>query len=139
MLVNTLPIRTRLDESADMAEIVTAVNRSARAAFAAVDIPYADLVNAVHGGRRPDADLVEVLFQLQEDPLAGVGLEDLEVSRLALDPGRAMFPLQVSVRDAGDHLHITFEITAERFSDAAAQRLLDDYIAALESLAALAP
>lgn len=137
MLVNTLPIRTDLTEAGDLHDVVTAVKRSTRQAFAAVDLPYADLVAAVHDGKRPGNELIEILFQLQEDPLAGIGLDDLEVERIPLDPGTGAFPLQVSVRDRGDDLHVTMEVTADLFSEDHAQGMLKGYVIALESIAAL--
>jgi amino acid adenylation domain-containing protein/non-ribosomal peptide synthase protein (TIGR01720 family) len=135
--VDMLPLRVRLAGNPTFRTLVRQVREAALGAYSHAEIPFEVLVKACGGervaGRRP---LVQVGLEL-ERAAADAGLEEVEVSTVALHTRRAKFDLEVRVVEDGRGGWLgRLYYDASLFLPATGARLLDDFAAVLEQAAA---
>lgn len=100
-LVNTLPIRVRLDPTRSFLELLGVVRQAALDAYAHQDLPFEKLVSLLGVERCPGVSpLVQVMFDFQNAPTPLGDAGSLRLEPLALSRGASQFDLSLLVFDA---------------------------------------
>ncbi|HEY7407080.1 MAG TPA: amino acid adenylation domain-containing protein [Gemmatimonadaceae bacterium] len=135
--VNTLVMRGDLSGDPTFRELLARTREAALGAYANQDIPFERIVDAVH----PERDLsrspiYQVLFILQNTPLAPLALSELTLRQLDVDAGAAKFDITLSLAaaDAGYTGHL--EYNTDLFDASTIERLAGHFVTMLEGVAA---
>ncbi|WP_405677488.1 amino acid adenylation domain-containing protein [Streptomyces sp. NBC_00868] len=151
-LVNTVPLRTRIEAAEPFTALLTRVRDGARLALDGAEVPFPALVELI----RPDRDqggrpLVRSLFSLQQAPgehaealvamATGQGgvpfsLGALDCSTLALPVGGSQFDLQLTLGEAGPGLAGAVRYDTDRYLPATAERFAAHFATLLAEIAA---
>ena len=128
--VNTMALRTQIDDAASFREYLREVRTTALDAYAHQDVPFETVVHAL----RPERDLghallFQVMFVLQ-DEAAGVSWReslqlpgvDAEMSVVRSDT--AKFDLTLEMEDGDEGLMASFEYNTDLFDDSTIERML---------------
>ncbi|MFT4065907.1 amino acid adenylation domain-containing protein [Paraburkholderia sp.] len=143
--VNTLIVRADLDGAQPFDAMLAGLHGRVLEAQAHQDVPFARLVEALAVERNLDSSpLFQVMFDLSVDAasVADAGMPDaahgLAVEAIVDVATTARFDLALNARDrgAGGAIDIALTYAKDRFVEATAQRMLDDYAALLEQIAA---
>ncbi len=125
---NTLALRLDLTGDPTFAELVGRVREVCLDAYRHQEVPFELLVEHLQPvrdlGRNP---LFQVIFALQNTPRPTPELTGLEVELLDVPTGTAKFDLTVSLWEAGDELHGTFEYSTDLFDGETVAHLVDDF------------
>ena len=135
--VNTLVLRTDLSDNPTFRELLGRVREVALGAYAHQDLPFEKLVEALH----PERDLsrnpmFQVMFILQNTPMATLELGGLTLNQLNVDWGIAMFDLTLSMRATEQGLMGFLEYNTDLFNAATISRMLDHFQTLLEGIVA---
>ncbi|MCU0509395.1 MAG: amino acid adenylation domain-containing protein, partial [Anaerolineae bacterium] len=137
--VNTVVVRGDLSGAPTFVELLARVRAAALAAFAHADAPFEAVVDALAPERdTSQSPVFQVMFLLQNAPLAIPPLPGLRVEPMDFDPGIENFDLTLAVRETGDALSLSVSYDTALFEAATIRRLLDGY-AALMAAALAAP
>ncbi|WP_208921561.1 non-ribosomal peptide synthetase [Streptomyces capitiformicae] len=151
-LVNTVPLRTRIEAAEPFTTLLTRVRDVVRHALDGADVPFPSLVELI----RPDRDqggrpLVRSLFSFQQAPgehaealvamatgQAGVpfGLGALDCSTLALPTGGSQFDLQLTLGERSGGLAGAVRYDTDRYLPATAERFAAHFVTLLAEIAA---
>ncbi|MCG6498018.1 non-ribosomal peptide synthetase [Kitasatospora sp. A2-31] len=151
-LVNTVPLRARIDAAEPFTALLARVRDDAGAALDGAEVPFPALVELV----RPDRDqggrpLVRSLFSLQQAPgghaeaLVAMAtgrdgvpftLGTLECSTLALPVGGSQFDLQLTLGAAAGGLAGSVRYDTDRYLPVSAERFAARFAALLAEIAA---
>ncbi|MEV6975746.1 amino acid adenylation domain-containing protein [Kitasatospora sp. NPDC093806] len=160
-LVNTVPLRARIEADEPFTGLLARVRDTARVALDGAEVPFPALVELV----RPDRDqagrpLVRSLFSLQQAPgghaealvamatgrdrvpfTLGAASADapagaLECSTLALPVGGSQFDLQLTLGAAGDGLVGSVRYDTDRYLPVTAERFAARFVTLLTEIAA---
>ncbi|HVT15727.1 MAG TPA: amino acid adenylation domain-containing protein, partial [Thermoanaerobaculia bacterium] len=128
LFVNTLVLRVDLTGSPSFGEVLRRLRETALDAFLHQDLPFERLVEEL----APERDLsrsplFEVLFILQDAPLAELRLPGLDLLQVPVDTGAAKFDLTLTLGASGGGFAGWLEYDAELFDAATAERLLAHY------------
>ncbi|WP_322029495.1 non-ribosomal peptide synthetase [Paraburkholderia sp. J76] len=140
--VNTLIVRADLDGAQPFGALLAALHDRVLEAQAHQDVPFARLVEALAVERNLDSSpLFQVMFDLSVDaPSAQLPerAHGLAVESIVDVATTARFDLALNARDRGTGGGIDFALTfaKDRFVEPTAQRMLADYVALLEQIAA---
>lgn len=138
--VNTLPIRTRLDQDLTIAELLARTRDNALNAYENQDLPFEKLVEKLMPRRsRSYPPLFQVMFILQNTPAAELRLPGLTAEILDIDPGVAKYDLTLSLKEQGDAITGGFEYNADLFELATVTRLTASYLNLLHALTTADP
>jgi acyl carrier protein len=132
--VNTLALRTDLTGDPSFRELLGRVRETALDAYAQQDVPFEKLVEAL----RPQRDLsrnpvFQVMFALQNAPLAPLRLRELQLRRVEVDRRTAQLDLSLHVATTADGLRGVFEYATDLFDAPTIRRMAGHYLALLES------
>ncbi|MEW1657081.1 amino acid adenylation domain-containing protein [Streptomyces sp. NPDC093707] len=136
--LNTLVVRCRPDDARTVAEAVAAVRDTVLDALAHQDLPFAELVRALHPERDPArTPLYQVMFDFHEEGRTGTALRgtDLEAFRAAWQSARTDLTFVVQ-RQADGALLGQVEYATALFDPATVERLAACWVRLLESFAA---
>ena len=135
--VNTLVMRGDLSGDPTFRELLARTREAALGAYANQDIPFERIVDAVH----PERDLsrspiFQVLFILQNTPIAPLALSELTLRQLDVDAGAAKFDITLSLvaGEAGYTGHL--EYNTDLFDAATIERMAGHFVTLLEGVAA---
>ncbi|TCP57970.1 amino acid adenylation domain-containing protein [Tumebacillus sp. BK434] len=122
--VNNVVLRADLSGTPSFREVLQRVKKSALAAFEHQEVPFEKLVEEL----QPERDLsvsplFQVLFVLQNAPLANLELKGLEWSLLDLHSGTAKFDLTLSMSETADGLQGELEYKTDLFERATMERM----------------
>ncbi|MFI0982045.1 amino acid adenylation domain-containing protein [Streptomyces sp. NPDC021093] len=151
-LVNTVPLRTRIETAEPFTALLTRVRDGARLALDGADVPFPALVELI----RPDRDqggrpLVRSLFSLQQAPgehaealvamATGQGgvpfaLGALDCSTLALPTGGSQFDLQLTLGESAAGLTGAVRYDTDRYLPETARRFAAHFATLLAEIAA---
>ena len=134
-LVNTLPLRHRIDWASDFSGHVGRTKAIVSDALGHQLLPFDEIVDISGADRAtPGGPLFQTLFVYQNVPPAKGELAGLEVSRFDLPKQLARFHLTLRIVDAGDRVRLDFEYSTELFDEMSVQGLLDEFVAILEQV-----
>ncbi|MDR5776827.1 MULTISPECIES: non-ribosomal peptide synthetase [unclassified Caballeronia] len=140
--VNTLIVRADLDGAHAFDAMLTRLHERVLDAQAHQDVPFAKLVEALGVERHLDSSpLFQVMFDLAVDAPDSAEPESvpgLRVESIGDKAVTARFDLALNARDrgAGRGIDLALTYAQDRFVASTAQRMLDDYAALLEQIAA---
>ena len=137
LFVNTQVLRTQLDPRQPLRQLLAQVGEAARQGQSFQDLPFEQLVDALHGQRSLNrSPLFQVMFNHQQRQLAAFE----QLPGLALEPfvqlqRSARFDLALDTEeDSQGHLSALFTYPVELFDAVTVQAMADDYLGILEQL-----
>ncbi|HEX9937592.1 MAG TPA: amino acid adenylation domain-containing protein [Longimicrobium sp.] len=140
MVVNTIPIRADLAGDPSFAELVERVRTAAVETFQRQDVPFAEIVAAVHPERsRGHLPVFQVAFNFHHAPYPEMKLGDAEMEVTeGLGNESAKFDLNVIViprahQHAGDEVVMIWEFAEDLFDAPTVRRMITHYEAVLGS------
>ncbi|MGE1154572.1 non-ribosomal peptide synthase/polyketide synthase [Pseudomonas kitaguniensis] len=136
-LVNTLVLRSEVDQQAPAATLLANLEADLRAAQAHADLPFATLVGAV--AQRRDLNrtpLFQVLFSLNHGRMDSRQWPGLSLTEQTLPAIDAKFEQSWEVHDDGSDMRLTLEYQAALFNAATMQRWSAQWCALLDALVA---
>lgn len=114
--INTLAIRTAIDEGMTVRELIRAVKRSVLDAFANQELPFDRLVEEIHPERIPGHHPVfQVMFVLESDQFPTQAIPGLQIAPLKLRSSSSMFDLSVTLKENRNGLHGSIIYKTELF------------------------
>ncbi|MEE8585845.1 MAG: amino acid adenylation domain-containing protein, partial [Acidobacteriota bacterium] len=132
--VNTLVMRTRLDGRESFAQLIERVRETALGAYAHQDVPFEQLVEVLHPERAAgQTPLFQVMFAVQNLPVASLQPEGLRLSRLQAEVSKAKFDLTLVLSESGGSLQGGVEYSTDLFDAATIRRLTEHLRRLLES------
>jgi len=135
--VNTLVLRTDLSGNPNFEQLLNRVREVALQAYAHQDLPFEQLVEALH----PTRDLsytpvFQVMFSLDNDLVPVVKLPQLTVSSYPVEIGTAKFDLTLSMENTASGLVGVWEYNTDLFDEATIARIAGHYQTLLEGIVA---
>ena len=135
--VNSLVLRTNLAGNPTFRALLRHVQTITLAAYAHQDVPFEKLVEALQPARDFSRNpLFQVVFALQNAPIAPLQLSDLTLSSLEYELGTTRFDLECHCFKALDTLRCTIIYSTDLFEPATIHRLLDHFRVLLEGIVA---
>jgi amino acid adenylation domain-containing protein len=135
--VNTLVLRGDLSGDPSFRELLRRVRRKAIEAYAHQDVPFEQLVNAIHperdGSRSP---LFQVMFALQNAPMPVLRAPELRVTPLELSSTSSKFDLTLFATEVPEGLRLAMEYSTDLFDEATVDRMLAHYGTLVEGIVA---
>ncbi|MBZ4423398.1 AMP-binding protein, partial [Myxococcus sp. RHSTA-1-4] len=134
--VNTLALRSRLEDGLSFRQLVARVREATLGAYAHQDVPFEKLVEELHPARDLGrAPLFQVFFALQNMPLPAKGESELSIQHVTgLKTTAAKFELELDLADYPEGFTGSLIYNADLFLPATAQRLARYYVHLLEAL-----
>jgi amino acid adenylation domain-containing protein/non-ribosomal peptide synthase protein (TIGR01720 family) len=134
---NTLVLRTRLAGRPTVREVLGRVREVCLSAYAHQDLPFERLVEALQPVRDLSREpLVQVLFELQNTPIATAAVPGLTLHPLMLEQTTAKFDLNLSFTRTEAGLVGALIYATDLFTQPTIQRLLGHMQTLLEGIAA---
>ena len=131
--VNTLPLRTRLIPGESFRQLLARVKSSDLAAYAHQDLPFEQLVDALHVERSlQHTPIFQVMLVLQNTPIPSAQLPGLTLEPITIEAKAAKFDLTLNLAEDAQGLAATIEFAIDRFPIDAIQRLAQQFKQVLE-------
>lgn len=135
--VNTLVLRTRLDGDRKFTGLLAQVREVTLGAYAHQDVPFEKLVEEL----QPERDnsrhpLFQVVFVLQNAPVALPQLSGLKVTNLNIEPETAKFDIVVNLHETEAGLAGVIAYNTDLFDAETITRLMNHYESLLEDMVA---
>jgi amino acid adenylation domain-containing protein len=135
--VNTLPLRTRLDDDPSFRALLGRVRETSLDAFANQDVPFEKLVADLNPERQLSfPPLAQVSFALNEVD-APLGLPGVEATRVSGERQTTKFDLGLYAAEGPEGVRLSIEYAVDLFDEATVERMLAHYVnllrAALEA------
>ncbi|WP_051569069.1 non-ribosomal peptide synthase/polyketide synthase [Alkaliphilus transvaalensis] len=129
MFVNTLSIRTKVEEQSSFREYLKAVKEKAIMAYENQDYQFEELVEklnlTVDLGRNP---LFDVMFAMQNLDIAGVQLEGLRITEYGEEFPTAKFDLTITAVETEEEIIATINYSTNLYNKATIEKLKDHFI-----------
>jgi aspartate racemase len=133
--VNSLGLRTDLSGNPTFRQLLRQVKRVALEAYAHQDLPFEKLVEELNPVRDvSQTPIFQVMFGLQNAPRAAAQLNNLAVTRVAVDSRTAKFDLTLLMSETADGLSGWFEYNADLFDASTIERLQQHFENLLSSI-----
>ncbi|HEY0736083.1 MAG TPA: amino acid adenylation domain-containing protein, partial [Herpetosiphonaceae bacterium] len=130
--INTLALRTDLSGNPTFREILRRVREVSLGAYAHQDLPFEHLVDALQPERDVSrSPLFQIMFVLQNTPIAPLAVPGLQIEPIAVDTGTAKFDLTLTVEAGSGSLTAAFEYNTDLFADSTIGRLASHFVALL--------
>ncbi|GAB4197008.1 MAG: hypothetical protein Tsb002_30770 [Wenzhouxiangellaceae bacterium] len=124
LFVNTLPLRTRLDDRPNTRQLIDRVRDTALAGYAHQDLPFDRLVEGLRLERDTSVSpLFRVMFVLENQAEADFELPGLEVEVLDPVAQTAKFDLTLGMEEQADGAELLWEYATDIFDAATIERL----------------
>ncbi|HEY3919586.1 MAG TPA: amino acid adenylation domain-containing protein [Stellaceae bacterium] len=135
---NTIALRLDTAGNPSFRTLIDRVRRTSLDAYAHEDVPFEQLVEALHPQRDlRHIPLVQVMFRVESAQMVGrVSLPGIEVEPVVFDRGFSTFDLTLMVRETGRELLADFEFRSDLFERATIVRLADHWRRLLEAAVA---
>jgi amino acid adenylation domain-containing protein/non-ribosomal peptide synthase protein (TIGR01720 family) len=135
--VNTVVLRSAVDQSRTFTELLATVKADALAAFSHDEVPFDKLVEVVDAPRDPSRNpLFDVLVTLQNERKGLPPFADLAVEEVALRRQTANFDLSIDFTERADRVDCLVEYSTDLFDAATVERLAGHLLALLDAVAA---
>ena len=135
-LVNTLALRIRMQDNPDFRELLGCVREASLGAYSNQSVPFEKIVEVLQPerslGRQP---IFQVMFALQEDPLAGVQFHDVKVEGVRGHYSMAKFDLLLAITQQDRALQGCWEYSSELFERSTMERMAERYLLLLREIA----
>ncbi|WP_367616926.1 amino acid adenylation domain-containing protein [Pseudomonas muyukensis] len=125
--VNTQVLRAEVDPQQSFVQLLAQVREAAVGAQAHQDLPFEQLVEALHPQRSMShSPLFQVMFNHRSEAADGAGQAELglRVEPVAWESQDAQFDLTLTTALAADGLHVNLNYATDLFEAATAERLL---------------
>ena len=133
--VNTLVMRIQFDAGEGFRSLVQRVRQSVLEAFEHQDVPFEMLVEKLNPVRDLTRHpLVQVMFELREDPTSQLELEGLAVTAGAVPPASTHFDLDLSILQQPGDWRGFLSWNAELFDEATIHRMTGHFLRLLQGL-----
>ncbi|HHO69807.1 MAG TPA: amino acid adenylation domain-containing protein, partial [Gammaproteobacteria bacterium] len=135
---NNVVVRADFSAPLTFTELLQQVSDTALEAFSRQDLPFEKLVEELH----PQRDLshnpiFQVGFELhQEDMVANLAIEGLDVSVVTVEKGTAMYDLDIAMVAGATRLTGAIEYNTDLFDDATIDRMLGHFTNLLRAVVA---
>ncbi len=135
--INTLVLRTDLDENPTFRELLAREKDVALNGFAHQDLPFDKLVEELQPERSlSHMPLFQVMFAMQNAPQSELRLPGVTLSLEQLHSDTAKFDLMLTVVERDAHFVCTFEYSADLFEADTITRMLGHLTALLDGISA---
>ena len=135
--VNTLVLRGDVSGDPSFREFLKRVRKTALAAYAHQDLPFEQIVGALHPQRDPSrTPLFQAMLVLQNAPLPMPAGTDLELEVLDAMSGTAKFDLTLFATEDAQGMTLLMEYATDLFDAATIDRMLGHLKTLLESVVA---
>ena len=135
--VNTLVLRLNLDNDLSFQDLLTRVREVSLAAYAHQDLPFEMLVETLQPQRDlSHTPLFQVMFVLQNAPIADLELAGLKISPLSTENTTAKFDLTLSMENIEEGLVGVWEYNTDLFDDSTIERMSGHFVTLLEDIVA---
>ena len=134
--VNTVVLRSTVDQSESFSDVLARVKADALEAFSHDEVPFDRLVEVVAAPRDPSRNpLFDVLVTLQNDrrglpAFAGLAAEEVDLRRTA-----ANFDLSIDFTERADRIDCLIEYSTDLFDAATVERMAGHLLALLDLVA----
>ncbi|WP_438016892.1 amino acid adenylation domain-containing protein [Sorangium sp. So ce315] len=133
--VNTIVLRTRLEDVASARHLLGRVREAALGAYAHQELPFEVLVDALQPARELGrAPLFQAMFSLQGEPVAPHTFEGIEVRFQEISAQTTQFDVTLWLERGAEGFAGALVYAAELFDARTAARLARDFARALERL-----
>jgi amino acid adenylation domain-containing protein len=137
LFANTLVLRTDLSGNPTFKELLNRVQKISREAYAHQDLPFEQLVDEL----QPQRDLVrnplfQVMFVLQNTPIASFDVANLRLRGVNIDSGFAKFDLWLSMLEGQGMLWTNLEYSTDLFDESTIIRMIGHLKTLLEGAVA---
>ncbi|MEW6735521.1 MAG: amino acid adenylation domain-containing protein, partial [Acidobacteriota bacterium] len=133
--VNTLVLNTDLSGSPTFIELLERVKEAALGAYTHQDLPFEKLVEELQPIRDlSHTPLFQVMFVLQNAPMAELKLAGLSINRFELDCSIAKFDLTLEIEDSGNELLGYFEYNINIFDAVTISRMVEHWQILLDNI-----
>ncbi|WP_051717074.1 non-ribosomal peptide synthetase [Streptomyces megasporus] len=138
LFVNSLCLRTELADGARFHELLAAVREEVRDGLAHQDVPFERVVEELRPVRSAQYNpLFQLLFSYGSTPSRAPRMPGLRTALLPCDTGTSKFDATLALDDDGaGGLRGQLEYDSELFDEPSARRVVDDYLAVLDAVAA---
>lgn len=134
-LLNTLVLRTTLDDDQDFHDILKAVQKTCFNAYRNSEIAFEELVEELHGERNYQRNpFFDVRFSHLVDHDNGLDFEGIDIESVQLEKCRARYDLTFTIREIADQCFIQAEYRSSLFDRDKIDWLLNKYIFLLKEL-----
>ncbi len=133
---NTLVLRTNLSGTPSFREVLQRVRTTSLEAYEHQEVPFEKLVEELHTVRdlsRPP--LFQVMFALQNMPVASEGLQMLTLSSVEAESNTAKFDITLSLQETAHELKGYMEYNTDLFDTTTIERMLGHFQNLLEGIA----
>ncbi|WP_146180916.1 non-ribosomal peptide synthetase [Limnohabitans sp. 2KL-17] len=114
--INTVVMRARIDPARSFVQLLAQVKDTALGAFAHQDLPFEQIVEAVHPERDlSHSPLFQAMFMLQNMPMDAFELPGVACQPVELDIGTSKFDLTLSLTERDERLEGYLEYSADLF------------------------
>ncbi|MFG6106070.1 amino acid adenylation domain-containing protein [Leptothoe sp. EHU-05/26/07-4] len=135
--VNTLVLRSRFEANPTFAELLNQVRQTSLDAYAHQDVPFEQLVEALQPERSLSyTPIFQVMFALQNAPMATLELPEVSFNWLPLENARAPFDLFLSMEETETGLRGYWEYNRDLFEAATIRRAIGHFQTLLAALVA---
>ncbi|EKV03256.1 amino acid adenylation enzyme/thioester reductase family protein [Leptolyngbya sp. PCC 7375] len=135
--VNTLVLRSRFEANPTFAELLNQVRQTSLDAYAHQDVPFEQLVEALQPERSLSyTPIFQVMFALQNAPMATLELPEVSFNWLPLENARAPFDLFLSMEETETGLSGYWEYNRDLFETATIRRSIGHFQTLLAAIVA---
>ncbi|HEY0605954.1 MAG TPA: amino acid adenylation domain-containing protein, partial [Herpetosiphonaceae bacterium] len=135
--INTLVLRTDLSGSSTFRDVLQRVRQVCLGAYAHQDLPFEQVVEDLHPSRDLSRQpLFQVLFELQNAPMADIELPDLKVRPLVVEQATAKFDLSLTLAETEEGLVGVLAYATDLFAATTIERIAGHFQTLLEGIAA---
>ena len=135
-LINTLPIRSRLDPQLGFREMLGRERAASLDAFAHQMLPFDAIVEAVNPSRASGCNPIFQVLYTYQNALPAIATGDLQVQYMDVDCGTAKFDLSLDVFEGVDGPTCIFEYSSDLFTAERIERMARHFAQLAQSICA---
>ncbi|WP_407883155.1 SDR family NAD(P)-dependent oxidoreductase, partial [Scytonema sp. NUACC26] len=126
--VNTLALRTRLEDNPSFEQLLAQVQETTLKAYEHQDVPFEQVVEALRPQRSISyAPLFQVMFVLQNAPMGEIELPGVKLSQLNAENTTAKFDLTLSISESPLGMDCAWEYKTNLFDGSTIERMAAHY------------
>ncbi|MDF5731550.1 MAG: condensation domain-containing protein, partial [Rhizonema sp. PD38] len=126
--VNTLALRTRLENNPSFEQLLAQVQETTLKAYEHQDVPFEQVVEALRPQRSMSyTPLFQVMFVLQNAPMGDIELPGVKLSELNTENTTAKFDLTLSISESPLGMDCTWEYKTDLFDGSTIERMAAHY------------